>query len=442
MLCKMSTLLLSMVVLLLMGSVAAPTASAEPGSQAGPFWEMREGPKGTEEVLGESEPEVVQGAGGEQTLTGTIVGESLEIASKSVQVKGLIYNNELQGQTKLEVVYNQPELKKPALKEKCSVTLGSHNIVQLNGHMVWKWNGAKGQLEEEPSLAGQYPELVFTPSEIALFSEALPKGTLVTVSFGSGCGVLVGTKANFEGSEVGVLTPQASEKEWSKSLAFHTVAGKMKQHFWNGAENIGVEPGLELSKGEASMLGTVKLTQAKREQVPIVNNNSFMVAQINVTVLAKTGRNGLTFKAGNEMFSCSNAELESGMIAATPFASFSVTPRFVMCEAGISVEPNGCKFLLVASGRVDIEPSPCGPMFLKRPGTGCEVRIANQNGLTAAGYPNEQGGLMGVTMDLTRIGYAAFGCPLSGSQTNGELLAGFTAEAKNGMGAAVALQRR
>lgn len=100
MLFKARVLLLSLVALLLMGSITSGMAYAE----AGPFLNGRVvGEKGEGEDINEYNPVEVQGGGGEQKLKGKIVGMATEIAFKEVQVKGVIYDNKLQGQADLKV---------------------------------------------------------------------------------------------------------------------------------------------------------------------------------------------------------------------------------------------------------------------------------------------------------------------------------------------------
>jgi hypothetical protein len=253
--------MLGLLAVMLAGSVMASTAFA------GPFWYHR--PIG--EVTGNGvkitsqTPENYAGTGGEQTFKGKIGTTEFEIFSKSTQVKGAIFNNALQGQIKLELVFNQPTLLKPVISG-CTVTVGQKNIVQVKGHLMWKWNGETKQLEEQKQ-ESQVPDLVFTPSEVERGATTLPKGAFTTITFGSTCGALVGT-FNVGGTEVGLPSP-AHVGEWSQTLSVRTLEGKeLLQHFWNGEKFVGAKVGLELDSNPASLIGQTT-TEAKQQEVAV-----------------------------------------------------------------------------------------------------------------------------------------------------------------------------
>jgi hypothetical protein len=83
MLFKARALLLSLVALLLVGSIAAGAAYAE----AGPFFKHREaGTKGEGETVEEPIPDEVQGEGGELRLKTKILGTAVEITAKGAQM--------------------------------------------------------------------------------------------------------------------------------------------------------------------------------------------------------------------------------------------------------------------------------------------------------------------------------------------------------------------
>jgi hypothetical protein len=254
--------MLGLLAMMLAGSVMAGTASAA----AGPFWHHRAvGAEGEGAKVEANAPESFKGKGGEQTLTGTFGGETVEVRAPSVQVKGAVFNNSLQGQVKLEIVYNQPEVLKPAAKP-CSVVIGAKNIVVVKGHLMWKWNGEAKQLTEEPQTAGQKPDLVFTPLELATGATTLPAGEFTSLTFtGSGCGVLPGGPRKVSGSEVGLPSP-ANVNEWSKKLAVRTLPGKeFEQHFWNGTAFEGVKAGLEFTGATANLVGQTEVEAAQQE---------------------------------------------------------------------------------------------------------------------------------------------------------------------------------
>jgi hypothetical protein len=241
---------LGLLAVMLAGSVAAGTASAT----AGPFWHHRAiGGEGEGSKIEPSAPENFQGESGVQRFIATISSSSIEITSSSAQVKGAIFNTSLQGQAKFQIAFSQPTLVKPALKG-CTVVIGEKNIVVSHGHLAWKWNGEKKQLEETTQEA-QKPSMIITPAEIAEGVTELPKGEFTKVSLsGSGCGVLAGT-FKVEGSETGFSSP-SNVKEWSTKLAVSGVEGKeLPQHFWNGKEFVGVRVGLLFGGNPASIVG-------------------------------------------------------------------------------------------------------------------------------------------------------------------------------------------
>jgi hypothetical protein len=256
---RIRAVILGLLAVMMTGSLMAATASAA----AGPFWHHRAlAGKGEGEKIESKAPENFKGEGGVQTLLGKISTTEIEITSKSLQVKGAIFNNELQGQAKLELVYNQPTLIKPVLKG-CVVTVGEKNIVITHGHLAWKWNGEAKQLEEATQKA-QTPDLIFTPAEIVSGAKELPKGefTKITLS-GTGCGVLAGS-FKVEGSEEGIPTPKNVE-EWSTTLLIGTPAGETTQHFWNGTAFIGVRTGLLFGGNAASLIGQTTVTAGQQE---------------------------------------------------------------------------------------------------------------------------------------------------------------------------------
>jgi hypothetical protein len=252
MLFKARVLLVGLVALLLMGSVGSGAAYAE----AGPYFHVRAvGEKGAGEGVSETNPLEVQGEGGEQVLNGEVATTKVEIAAKSVQVKGVLYNVKLQGQVKLLLKYVEPRLVKPALKE-CEVKLGVNNEVKTEGHLAWKWNGETKQLEEKPQVS-QKPDLIFTPAPLEVGAKELPKGSDTTVTFkGSGCGVLVGVSKI--GESQSALPKLANLEEWSKEPAIASPGWK-RQHFWNGKESIGAETGLTLGGNPATLAGSMQI---------------------------------------------------------------------------------------------------------------------------------------------------------------------------------------
>jgi hypothetical protein len=189
----------------LAGAALATTASAAEGG-AGPFWHHRaigetKNVEGTKLAAGVTES--FRGEGGEQTLKGDVGTTEIEIAMRRTLVKGTISNGEHQGQIKLEIVYEQPVLKKPVLTG-CSVLIGTKNIVTIKGHLAWKWDGEQSQLSTEHSQKelGQTWDIIYSPIE-PQEQKPMPEidkldttaaGTFYSLQLtGSGCGALAGT---------------------------------------------------------------------------------------------------------------------------------------------------------------------------------------------------------------------------------------------------------
>jgi hypothetical protein len=257
---------------MLLGSAMAASASAE----AGPFWHHRAiGGEGVGAKVEPNTPESFKGTGGEQKLKGTLAGEPVEITSSSLQVKGAIFNGPDRGQVKLELIYNQPKLIKPN-KPNCAVTVGEKNIVVVKGHLMWKWDGTKTQLEKAVQQPEQTPDLVFSavePSQQKPFVEKLKftnNGTFTTVALKNAaeCGVIAGTFP-VSGSEVGIPSPARTE-EWSRKLAVRTVESQSTtepflQHFWDQEAYQGAIVGLTFGSNPASLIGQTEVEAAQQE---------------------------------------------------------------------------------------------------------------------------------------------------------------------------------
>lgn len=251
-------LLLGLLALLLVAAAVPGAAFAE----AGPFWHHRAvGEKSNGMKIEEKSPEDFSGEGGEQVFISKISGTEIEVTSKSVQAKGILYNNALQGQFKMLLKGHEPKLVRPALSG-CEVKVGENNEIKTEGHLAWKWNGEAKQLEEQPQ-ALQKPSGVVTPGPIEAGATKLPEGSFATVAFkGSGCGVLVGTfKVNGSAS---ALPKPANLEEWSTTLAI-AFPGWEKLHFWNGKAFIGTSVGLTLGGNPASIKGSATSKAAVQE---------------------------------------------------------------------------------------------------------------------------------------------------------------------------------
>jgi hypothetical protein len=259
---RVRAVVLGFLALLAVGSFGVSAASAEPG----PFWHHRQaGEEGNGLKIDQPKDEQFQGEGGEQILKGTLSSLEVEIVAKSVQAKGVIYNNALQGQIKVTLLYHEPKLVKPVFKEVCQVKIGANknNEVKAEGHLAWKYQGNASELTEKPATV-QKPGIIFTPKEILAGETKLPEGTFteITLSPASACGVLAGTFP-VKGS-LSTVTKPGNLGQWSTTLVTE-FPGWTQQHFWNGTTQIGVTPGLSFGGNPATLTGSVTSKAAEQE---------------------------------------------------------------------------------------------------------------------------------------------------------------------------------
>lgn len=265
MLSRARVMWLGLLAMLLVGAFASAPAFA-----GGPFWYHREaGKQASQAKIAQQKPETFTGKGEEQKLKGTLVALATEITSKSVETEGEIYNNQLQGQIKVKLLYIEPKLVEPKIAG-CEVKVGQVNHASAIGHLAWTWNGEPKQLKEQPQWKVQSPDIIFTPKEIQQGAKELPKGVFSTVTL-SNCGVLNGT-FNVEGSTVGTPIQPEGINAFSTSLKLSTPEGKKKQHFFNGTENVGVETGLIFGGNSASLVGTTTNTIVGGQEVGMLEN--------------------------------------------------------------------------------------------------------------------------------------------------------------------------
>jgi hypothetical protein len=264
--------ILSLLVALLLGFTLTTVATAAPG----PFWHHR---KTTAEMEGfkipATAPENFKGTGGEQTIKDIISGTSVTITAPSVQVKGAIFNNASQGQIKEELIYTQPKLIEPVLSG-CTITIGTRNIAMVKGHLMWKWDQTRTQLERLTQSLFQTSDIAFTgiepPQQTS--SEAIKLvggagGTIMTITLlGPSCGVFAGTFI-VEGGYVGI--PSLGIGTFTKQLPVRTIGsenGNFFQHYPVGATNQGLELGLTFGsavKNPATLVGQVEVEMAQQE---------------------------------------------------------------------------------------------------------------------------------------------------------------------------------
>jgi hypothetical protein len=178
-----------------------------------------------------------------------------------VQLKGIIYNNSLQGQLKMDLKFHEVSLTKPNLPG-CEVKFGKNNASSVVGHLAWKWDGTAKQLEESP--AHQGPSGVGLGSELSEGATELPSTEFTTITFsGTACGVLIG-KYIAKGSET-IKTKPSNLNEWGKSISITLAESSEAIHFWNGKAFIGAKTSLLLGKEPAKVGGESKAEVAQQE---------------------------------------------------------------------------------------------------------------------------------------------------------------------------------
>lgn len=257
---RVRAVVLGFMALLAVGSFGVSAASAEPG----PFWHHRAvGGEGNGLKIDQPNDENFSGEGGEQTLEGEIGTLKTIITATSVQVKGVIYNNALQGQIKVLLKYHEPKLISPSLVG-CEVKIGTNNEVKSEGHLAWKYQGNASELTEKP-VTVQKPDIIFTPKEILAGETKLPEGTFTEINLfdASGqCGVLKGLHP-VKGSLSSLVKP-SNLGEWSTTLVT-TYPGWVQQHYWNGSTQITAEPKLIFGTLPATLRGSATSKAEKQE---------------------------------------------------------------------------------------------------------------------------------------------------------------------------------
>lgn len=255
--------LMGLLGLMMLGSVSATTASANPGA----FCHHREVAGEDEGKIKAQTPEQFAGPGGQQILVGKAGGAELELVSEGAQAKGVIYNNALQCQSKIDIAYQAPKVVKPTGLGLCVVIVGENNKVKLFGHKAWKYAEVAGELEEQPQL-NQKPDWIFLPTELAEGATELPKATFTEIHFGAtNCGVLNGLVAPVKGSAGAEIVPEKVET-WSTTETQKLIKGELKQHFWNGTRYVAVKTGLTLGTEPSSYKGEFKVKTLGRQQLP------------------------------------------------------------------------------------------------------------------------------------------------------------------------------
>lgn len=211
------------------------------------------------------EPEGVSSSAGEQKLRFKALDNVVEIASPHVEVKGVIYNNALQGQAKLLMTFFEPKITKPLSEAECEVKIGTNNTLKLFGHLAWKWDGTKAQLEEQPQKE-QNPDWIFLPQELPQGAEELPKATFYTFTLSKGPKGTCSAAAVYpvQGNAAAAVEPP-NLGEWSPNEKITFLEDGTKQHFWNGKKNIGVESFSSVGGEKMELIGQFKLKTTGRQ---------------------------------------------------------------------------------------------------------------------------------------------------------------------------------
>jgi hypothetical protein len=261
---KLRVGLLGLLAVVLLGAFSAAPALAE----GGPYCWHRENskePKGSK--ITEAEPEEIAGRGGVQRFDIRIGGTPITLESEQAQIKGIMYNNPDQCQTKVSVTYK--ELKLVGLEKTCEIKVNKNNVLKLFGHQAWKWNGTKTQLEEKKQEL-QHRDWMFLPVELQQGATALPSGTpyeAVTITSRPGftCPITI-AQTPVEGSSTvaGFANPQKSKEnqnlgEWETVEELRDTGGEGAQHFWNGSKFIGVQTGLRFGGEPAKYVSTFEV---------------------------------------------------------------------------------------------------------------------------------------------------------------------------------------
>jgi hypothetical protein len=257
---KLTAVLLGLMVMLLAGTYAATVTSAQ-----GPFFHHRnvgetgKGTKWSQQIAGRPPWEAVEGAGPEAKLEAKILSEPAVITVESVEVKGIIFNNALQGQAKFKFTYNEPKLVKPALH--CKVVIGTNDVVKLYGHQAWTWNGTEAQLKEQPQKE-QKPDWIFLPAELQQGAEALPTSlvfTQITLQNKSATETCpIAGQFPVAGSTAATIEP-ANVEEWGTTETLKNLPNGAEQHFWNGKTNIGAGVGLKFGSETEKIIQEIKI---------------------------------------------------------------------------------------------------------------------------------------------------------------------------------------
>jgi hypothetical protein len=256
---KLRVGLLGMLAMLLVGSFAAASAEANQG----PFWYHRAiGGQGKGVKLSGQQGglpfEEVRGGGPEVKFSGKAGGVEVEMTAEQVQIKGIVYNNAIQGQAKLAFAYFNVKVLKPG--GGCVGKVGSNNVVKVFGHLAWTYAGNASELKEQP-VQNQKPLWLFTGQELQQGATTLPTEVPFTAITLSVCASAL--TATVKGTVVATIKPEQLGAFSTTQIAESAENGT-RLHFWNGSSNnegksslvLGTEPALLKQVGTVNAFGT------------------------------------------------------------------------------------------------------------------------------------------------------------------------------------------
>jgi hypothetical protein len=258
---KLRVGVLGLLAMLLLGSYAATPAFAE----GGPYCHERAlGGSGEGEKIEANAPEQFKTKGGEQKFAGKVAGTKIEVAARSVQIKGIVYNNADQCQAKAELALQQLKV---AGFPACVATINSNNIIKLYGHRAWKYSGNTSELTEKPE-GKQKLVWIFAPVELQPGATGLQtKALFSTIKFSGAECIFTGVKVEVNGT-VGAESAPSNTGEWGTKEEQIYTNGEVWLHFWNGKEFIPVKTALTLNGAPATYTGILNLETVGRQGGP------------------------------------------------------------------------------------------------------------------------------------------------------------------------------
>jgi hypothetical protein len=223
--------LAGLVALLAASFVLSASASAGPG----PFWlQKKVGSCNCSAVkIAAKSPEKFQAKSGKSILIGK-TGTNVEIECAEDRAGGIIYNNELQGQGKINVAFEKCKINVPNCKVKEPIQFNA------NFHLMWKYLGNTEELSKQGKqrFLGQTPDLLFYNGEIQQGTTTLEEKEFVKIGVEkSGGECIVPSPVVPKGYESATITPN-QEQQFSSTASIGFTPGPHRQHFWNGVEQV------------------------------------------------------------------------------------------------------------------------------------------------------------------------------------------------------------